>query len=173
MAVLIRRLERDDQPAAFDCGDSRLNDYLRRYAWQNQQRNQVGVTYVAVDDSQPRAVIGYYTLAAGSLPKIALRQAGGRALPYSDIPVILLGRLAVDRRFQSHGIGTFLLGDAISRALAVGSEIGCRGLVVDAYPAAVSWYAKFGFVRLGVTSPASPAQKMFLDLRTAAAARRR
>jgi ribosomal protein S18 acetylase RimI-like enzyme len=86
--------------------------------------------------------------------------------------VILLARLAVDRRFQHRGIGELLLLHAVDRAVAVGRQVGCRGVVVDAYPKAVSWYEKFGFVVLSSAGPKSPTRKMFLDLRSASAWRR-
>jgi predicted N-acetyltransferase YhbS len=82
--------------------------------------------------------------------------------------VILLARLAVDQRFQHRGIGELLLLDAIDRAVAVGRQVGCRGVVVDAYPKAVSWYEKFGFVALPGAGPESPTRKMFLDRRSTA-----
>ena len=172
MRLLIRQLEEDDQRAGFDCGDETLNDYLRRFAWQNQVRNQVGVTRVAVEGSHPRLILGYYTLASASISRERLVEAGCARLPYPEIPAILLARLAVDRRFQHRGIGELLLVHAVDRAVAVGRQVGCRGVVVDAYPKAVSWYEKFGFVTLPGAGPKSAAQKMFLDLRSASAWRR-
>jgi GNAT superfamily N-acetyltransferase len=169
--MLIRQLEEDDQRGSFDCGDHPLNNYLHRFAWQNQARNQVGVTWIAVDENHPKLILGYYTLAAGSVSRARLVRPGCSGLPYAEIPVVLLARLAVDRRFQRRGIGELLLLHAVDRALAVGCEIGCRCLIVDAYPNAVVWYERFGFIRLSGDRPESPTQKMSLDLRTAARAR--
>lgn len=76
MRLLIRQLEEDDQRAGFDCGDETLNDYLRRFAWQNQVRNQVGVTWVAVEGSHPRLILGYHTLASSSISRERLVEAG-------------------------------------------------------------------------------------------------
>jgi GNAT superfamily N-acetyltransferase len=170
--LLIRQLEEDDQRAGFDCGDETLNDYLRRFAWQNQVRNRVGVARVAVEGSHPRLILGYYTLASASISRARLGEAGCSPLPYPEIPVILLARLAVDRRFQHRGIGELLLVHAVDRAVAVGRQVGCRGVVVDAYPKAVSWYEKFGFLALPGARPKSATPKMFLDLRSASAWRR-
>ncbi|HZQ54389.1 MAG TPA: hypothetical protein VFB14_19460 [Bryobacteraceae bacterium] len=59
MALVIRRLEERDEVESFDCGDEPLNNYLKRHAWTNQQRNSIGATYVAVNDRAPK-VLGYF-----------------------------------------------------------------------------------------------------------------
>jgi hypothetical protein len=69
LAVTIRRLEEFDGTEAFDCGDEPLNNYLRRHAWINQQKSSIGVTYVAVDEAAPIAVLGYFTLATSGIPR--------------------------------------------------------------------------------------------------------
>jgi len=99
VAVLIRRLEERDEVAAFDCGDETLNNYLKRHAWANQQKSSIGVTYVALDEGAPLSVIGYFTLATASVPRDAFPKKYVRGLPPYDLPLILLARLAVDRRF--------------------------------------------------------------------------
>ncbi len=168
MALYIHRLEPTDEVGEFDCGDEALNDYLKRFAWQNQRRHSVGATYVAESVEAPRAVIGYHTLAAGSIPRNAFPSEIGRRLsPYPEIPVVLLARLAVDRRFQRRGIGESLLAHALDRALAVREQIGCRCIIVDAYQSAVRWYRQFGFVSIGGAPADAATQKMFLDLRVA------
>ncbi len=171
MPLYIRRLDEDDLRSHFDCGDEALNTYLARYAWQNQRRNRVGVTYVAVDEAQPNVVIGYSTVAVSSIPRassIELR----RLSPYADIPVVLLARLAVDRRFGGRRIGEALLIHAVNLALTLGESVGCRAVIVDAYPMAVSWYAKYGFRPIGGDPPQAATRKMFIDLRTVEKAKR-
>jgi GNAT superfamily N-acetyltransferase len=169
--LLVRRLEKDDLVNQFDCGDQALNDYLKRFAWQNQNRHSVGVTYVAAETEVPRAVIGYHTLASSSIPKASFPgNAGQRLSPYHDVPVVLLARLAVDRRFQQRGVGQTLLRHALELSLAVREQVGCRCVLVDAYPSAVPWYGRFGFVPIGGAPAGVPTQKMFLDLRTVEAA---
>ena len=106
MAVLIRRLEEPDQVELFDCGDEPLNNYLRRHAWANQQKSSIGVTYVAIEEGAPRTVLGYFTLATASVPRDAFPKKYVRGLPPYDLPLILLARLAVDRRFSGKGLGT-------------------------------------------------------------------
>jgi hypothetical protein len=58
--------------ASFDCGDADLNTYLRRYAWKNQEKYNVGVTYVCTDPPVSMAALGYYTLANASISKADL-----------------------------------------------------------------------------------------------------
>lgn len=174
MKVNIGRLDKDHERATFDCGDPELNKYLRLFAGQNQFKQFVGTTYVAVEQDQPFVILGYYTLAATSIPFSSVAELPNlRKLPYRDVPAVLLARLAVSRQFQKQGIGHQLLGDAIKRALQLTQVIGCRCLIVDAYPKAVGWYARFGIVPLGSDPAGSPACRMLLDLRTAALAVKR
>jgi len=67
--MVIRRLEEQDEVDGFDCGDGALNNYLKRHAWINQQKVSIGVIYVAMDESAPRNVLGYFTLAMASLSR--------------------------------------------------------------------------------------------------------
>ena len=165
--LLICRLQQRHVREQFDCGDAALNDYIRKYALQNQVRHQVGVTHVAIDESQQDLVIGYYTLAASCISRNVLPALSTISrLPYQDVPAILLGRLAVDARFRGRGVGETLLADALERASEFRQYVGCRCVIVDAYPEAARWYAKYGFVPIPGEPSNAPTQKMFLDLRT-------
>ena len=165
MAVLIRRLEEQDEVESFDCGDEALNNYLRQHAWTNQQKSSIGVTYVATDDAAPRSVIGYFTLATASAPRSAFPNKYVRGLPPYDLPLILLARLAVDRRFAEKGLGHALISEAFKIALRVADDVGCRCIVTDAYGNRVDWYGRYGFVALEGSAENGP-QRMFLDIRT-------
>jgi GNAT superfamily N-acetyltransferase len=74
--------------------------------------------------------------------------------------------LAVVKQLRGKGLGTQLLRDAIERTLAIGQNVGCRCIVVDAYPTALDWYKKFGFIVVNDPVSASSTYKMILDLRT-------
>jgi GNAT superfamily N-acetyltransferase len=165
MAVLIRRLEEPDEVESFDCGDEPLNNYLKRHAWENQERSSIGVTYVAADEAAPRSVIGYFTLATASVARDSFPKKHVRGLPPYDLPLILLARLAVDRRFSGRGLGHALISEALKIALRVSDDVGCRCMITDAYRGRVEWYARYGFVPLKGAAEGSP-QRMFLDLRT-------
>jgi GNAT superfamily N-acetyltransferase len=149
MPLRIRTLERSDVRAGFACGEPSLDVFLERYAWQNQRRHHLGVTYVAVDDAT-RRVVGYFTVAMAA---VAPSDAGERRAPgsYSHVPALRIARLAVDHRFQRTGIGSELLHAALRLALAESDRAGCGGVLVDALTEAVAFYARFGFEPLGVS----------------------
>ena len=167
MAVLIRRLEEHDEVEPFDCGDEPLSNYLKRHAWANQQKGSIsiGVTYVAVDEGAPLSVIGYFTLATASVPRDAFSKKYVRGLPPYELPLILLPRLAVDRRFSGKGLGHTLISEVFKTALRVADDVGCRCIITDAYRDRVDWYARYGFIALEGAAESGP-QRMFLDVRT-------
>jgi GNAT superfamily N-acetyltransferase len=169
VAIAIRRLREDDQVVGFDCGDEPLNNYLKRHAWTNQEKSSIGVTYVAVDEMAPGAILGYFTLATAGVQRDAFPKKYVRGLPPYELPLILLARLAVDRRFVGRGLGHNLLSEALRISLNVSQEVGCRCIVTDAYRDRIAWYAKYGFIPIEGASDAGP-QRMFLDLRTVRAA---
>jgi len=165
VAVLIRRLEEHDEVGHFDGGDDRLSNYLKRHAWQNQQTSSIGVTYVAIDEAAPRSVVGYFTLATASIPREAFPKKYVRGLPPYELPLILLARLAVDKRFSGKGLGHALISEAFKIALRVADDVGCRCIITDAYRDAIGWYARYGFVTLEGAAASGP-QRMYLDIRT-------
>ena len=128
--------------AAFNCGADSLNSFLRQYARQFNERN-IGVTWVAVADDDTTRVLGYYTLAAGALIPDEL-PAERIALP--QVPIMLLGRLAVDLQAQGRGIGQMLLMHALHHALYFSEHVGVYAVVVDALDEkAVKFYQQYGF----------------------------
>lgn len=169
MAVAIRHLEEFDDVESFDCGDEPLNNYLRRYAWTNQQKVSIGVTYVAIDEAASRTVLGYFTLATSSIPRDKLPKKHVRGLPPYDLPLILLARLAVDKRFSGRGLGHALISEAFKTILRVAEDVGCRCVITDAYRDKAGWYARYGFIPVEGAAHDGP-QKMFLDIRTIRAA---
>ncbi|WP_414834096.1 GNAT family N-acetyltransferase [Afifella sp. YEN Y35] len=93
-----------------------------------------------------RRVIAYYCLATGAVTRPDLPSRLRRDAP-SSMPMMVLGRLAVDRRFAGRQIGSSLLRDAMRRTLQASTIVGCRGLVVHAIEAsAAGFYAQYGFV---------------------------
>jgi GNAT superfamily N-acetyltransferase len=169
MAIVIRRLEERDEVESFDCGDDALNGYLKRHAWTNQAKSSIGVTYAAADDAAPRAMLGYFTLAMARARRDVFPKKYVRGLPPYDLPLILLARLAVDRRFAAKGLGHALISEAFRISLAAAAEIGSRCMVTDAYRDRVGWYARYGFVPIEGSADGGP-QRMFLDMRTMRAA---
>lgn len=146
--------------SAFDCGKPTLNDWLKRYAFANQQ-NDSARTYVALLTGK---VAGYYSLTAGSVLREESPARVAKGLAAHPIGVILLARLAVDRNEHGTGLGKMLLMDALKRASSAADTIGTRAILVHAIDAAAAaFYEKFGFE----TSPLDPKQLMLLmkDLR--------
>jgi len=127
---------------SFECGAPALNDYLRKYALQNH-KNRSARTYVTAKDNR---VVGYYTLAAGSVGREEVPDRVAKGLGRYPIPIILLARLAVDRTEQGKGLGSALLKDALLRALQAADLVGCRAELVHAKDqTAQAFYHKFDF----------------------------
>jgi GNAT superfamily N-acetyltransferase len=128
--------------SAFDCGAPALNEYLKKYALQNHQ-NQSARTYVT---TRGDLVVGYYTLAAGSVRREETPARVAKGLARHPVPIILLARLAVDREEQGKGLGAALLKDALLRAAQAADLIGCRAVLVHAKnQAAQAFYRRYGF----------------------------
>ncbi len=148
---------------AFDCGVPPLDDWLKRRA-RNNALSGASHTYVACAGTK---VVGYYALAAGS---VVLSTAPGRFrrnMP-DPVPVVVLGRLAIDRSQQGKGLGRALVRDASLRVLQAANIIGVRGMLVNA----ISHDARSFYEALGMTvSPIDPMTLMvtLADLRASLA----
>jgi GNAT superfamily N-acetyltransferase len=135
-------LSKSHDRGAFDCGVSALNEYLKLYALQNQKKDAAR-TYVATKDNR---IVGYYTLAYGSVACDEVPPSVQASLARYPIPVILLARLAVDLRERGQGVGAGLLKDALIRTLQAAEIAGLRAMLVHAKDdAAKSFYERFGF----------------------------
>ncbi len=165
MAVEVRRLEASDDRSEFSSGDSDLDRFLKKFAGQNQFRHHIGTTYVAVEDEH---ILGFATVSAGAIEVEDLPTEVAKGLPGYPIPILRLGRLAVDEIAKGRGVGKRLLCYVFFLALEISRQYGCVGLVVDAKPDAVSFYETFGFEPIDVLEGASPSRPaptaMFLAL---------
>ena len=134
--------------AAFDCGVTSLNEWLRRQALKNEIAG-ASRTFVVCDGA---TVIGYYALAVGSVIRQGAPGRVRRGMP-EPIPVVVLARLAVAPEWQGKGLGVGLLRDAILRTVAVSRQAGIRALLVHALSdEAKKFYLRYGFQE----SPANP-----------------
>lgn len=139
---VIEKLRRDHSLDSFDCGQDDLNRFLKRQAWNNQQSHSAQ-TYVLARDL---SVLGYYSLAAGSVRQEDATERVKKGLARHPIPVILLARLAVDASLQGKGVGPALLKDALLRAASAADTIGARALLVHAKDEkAKGFYEHFDF----------------------------
>ena len=148
-------LTADHQLNTFNCGETSLDEWLKRRALSNQS-NGASRTFVVVDESQ--LVMGYYALAAGAVHHQDATRSIRQNMP-DPIPVMVLARLAVDIRTQGMQLGAGLLRDAVDRSLAVAKNTGVRALLVHAlHERAKQFYLYFGF-------QASPVHSLTLMLR--------
>jgi GNAT superfamily N-acetyltransferase len=132
----------------FNSGTPPLDEWLKRRARQNEASG-ASRTYVIADG---RRVVGYYSLAAGSVLHEAATGRVRRNMP-DPVPVALLGRLAIDRQWQGRGLGAALLRDAVLRVVGAAGTIGVRALLVHAISdEAKAFYERWGF-RASVTDP--------------------
>ena len=138
-----RRLNPGETLEGFSCGVELIDNWANRHAPYAAKRG-TAVPYVCFTTSGE--VAGFYAISAYSIDRDAVRGGWLKRNAPAKIPVILLGMLGVDSRFQHQGLGWMLLQDAIKRALAVGRQIGSRALVVDPYDdVSRVFYQHFGF----------------------------
>ena len=126
----------------FECGEPVLDEWLKRRAMANQL-NGASRTFVVAD--QRNRVYGYYAMAAGAVSHQMASSSVRRNMP-DPVPVMVLARLAVDRRAQGVKLGASLLQDAVNRAVAVSQNAGVRALLVHAlHDHAKKFYEYYGF----------------------------
>lgn len=145
----IEKLRSDHPVEDFDSGRVELNRYLQRFAWQNQQAG-AAQTYVGVVGE---SLVGYYSLAVGHVTLEDAPERLKKGLVKHPIPIMLLARLAVDRRWHGQGVGSALLRDAMQRTLQAADIAGIRAFAVHAKDDdARRFYEHFDFI----PSPTDP-----------------
>lgn len=160
MKLTFKLLEKKFDKNTFDCGYNLLNDYLKKQARQDVDRD-LSACFVLVDEAD--VVNGYYTLSANSIKRDDFPENLLKKLPpsYPDLPAVLLGRLAVDKRLQGKGYGEILLIDALKRCYEISESLGTIAVIVDPIDEKVEkFYDRYGFILL----PTS--KKMFLPMKT-------
>ena len=143
MPLRIEPLTQVHDHSEFDCGNDNLNTYLKNHALHHIKLG-FGRTFVAVEDDDLR-IVGYHTIAPSS--------ANWQDFPISvaklAVPVLLLGRLAVDRTRQRDGIGRKLLRDSLKRAIEFAENNACFAVCLDAFnEEAKAYYSQYGFREL-------------------------
>lgn len=159
MKFKLELLEKFHNRERFDCGKELLNNYIKRQAKQDVKK-KLSVCFVLIDKSND--VKGYYTLSNSSIPQIDIPEEFSRKLPdsYSNIPVTLLGRLAIDKSIFRQGQGEYLLMDALKESYIVSKKVmGSIAVIVDPIDdEAISFYRKYDFILLPNSG------KMFLSM---------
>lgn len=133
-----------DSWKSFNCGVNELNEFLYRFARQNDDK-RIGKTFLAIEEEQ---VVGYFTICTAEIGFSELPVESIKSLPKYPIPVVRLARLTVDQKYQHHGVGEFLLKQAMLKILLVAQSVGVYAILVDAKQSAVSFYKRYGFIEL-------------------------
>lgn len=135
-----RPISHNDDLASFCCGEAELDHWLKTRALKNE--GKATRTYaLCIDDK----LAGFYSLAVGSISRELVSGSIRRNMP-EPIPVMLIARLAVDKKFHGRGIGMGLLRDALLRTVHVASIAGIRAVMVNALnDNAAGFYSHFGF----------------------------
>lgn len=135
----------------FECGELSLDSWLKKRALKNQTSDASRCFVIC----NGRVVIGYYSLSAGGIIHEAAPKAMRRNMP-DPLPVLLIGRLAIDKKYHNQGLGRALLRDAMLRAVHIASDTGVFAIMVHALSEqAKRFYLSSGFVE-------SPLQPMTL-----------
>lgn len=157
----IEILSKKHKKKEFECGKEMLDNYFHNQASQDIKR-KLSVCFVW-EDVESDLIQGYYTLSNNSIPLDIIPEKWKEKLPksYGFIPTTLLGRLAVDKRFQGKGVGAVLLVDALKRSYEVSENIGSYAVIVDPLDReAERFYEKYGFIKLPDSG------KMFIAMKT-------
>jgi GNAT superfamily N-acetyltransferase len=134
----VRRHDREQ----FDSGEPVLDEWLRRYAGQNRRRD-TAATWVIADANN--VVVAYASIAMTGIDRSAAPETLAKGSP-DPVPALLLGRLAVDRRYSRLGIGTTLVAHVLATAVDLNEKAACRAVVVTALTdKARTWWERLGF----------------------------
>ena len=156
--MISKVLEKNHNRKNFTCGIDELDNYLKQYANQDIKK-RLAVCYVIEDHKNE--VIGYYTLYSNSIDLSDIPENLAKSFKYSEIPVIIIGRLAIHQEYQGNKLGQSLLIDALKRIIEISALIGNHAVIVDPInEVAEKFYAKFGFISL------KSSKRMFLPIKT-------
>ncbi len=150
----ITLLQSGHERGQFDCGSEPLNVYLKHYALQNQKKGIVR-NYVSCRGMR---VVGYYSLAYGSVAQTGAPPAITKGIGKYPVPLMVLARLAVDLSEKGQGLGKALLKNAVLRTLQAADIAGLKAIFVQAKNSeAKEFYEKHGFI----ASPRDPLHLFF------------
>lgn len=161
MSQISEPLNSTHKKSDFSCGKEMLDTYIQKQANQDVKR-KLSACFV-INETETNLIKGYYTLSNNSVASEFIPEQIRIKLPrsYETIPTTLLGRLAIDDRFQGQGIGKLILIDALKRSYEISKTIGSFAVVVDPIDQeAENFYNKYGFIKLPDSG------KMFLPMKT-------
>lgn len=161
MDELILPLSKNHDRRSFSCGNTILDNYFPQQV--SQDVKSKSSTCFVIADKDNNLVKGFYTLSSAAISRDLIPPGYQKKFPrYKDLPVTLLGRLAVDEKFKKQGYGEILLIDALLKSLEVSeTAVGSIAVIVDPIDKeAKRFYAQYGFV------PLPGSGKMFLPMFT-------
>lgn len=133
---------------SFDCGDPAMNDFFQRYARQSHESG-AAKTFLAIDNADNKSILGFYSLAPGSLAYAYTPEIARRGLARHDVPGFRLARIATSLHCQGQGGGGQLLAAAARRCILAAAQVGGVVLIIDAKnDRAAQWYASYGALPL-------------------------
>ncbi len=159
--IMIELLHKKHNRNNFDCGNELLNNYLKNQAGQDVKR-KLAACFV-LSENETNNIQGFYTLSNNSIPLSSFPEQINKKLPksYTSVPTTLLGRLAIDKKYQGKGIGKILLIDALKRSFDNSQILGSFAVVVDPIDeVAERFYKKYDFIKLPESG------KMFIATKT-------
>ena len=159
MNYLATKLSSHHNRKNFNCGKAPLDNYIKTQVNQDIKR-KLAVCFIVADENSD--VKGYYTLSNASVPIDDAPESIKSKMPrgYTDLPVTLLGRLAVDNKSQGQKLGEQLLIDALARSFDLSATIASHAVIVDPIDAEASaFYRKYGFIPLD-------SGRMFIPMKT-------
>jgi predicted N-acetyltransferase YhbS len=153
-----RPLTAEDNRETFDYGRESINQWFRRHAWRNQE-SDVSRTNV-VCDINTGDVIGYVSLSAAQISRAFLPKSAQRNQP-DPLPAMLLGQLAIDRRYQGRGYARSLMWFALKTSIRFSKDIGCFAVLTHPLDDELRvFYQRFGFEDL----PYDPGRAMIVRI---------
>ncbi len=158
---MIELLDKKHNRIDFDCGKEFLNNYLKNQAGQDVKRKLSACFVLA--ENETNIIQGFYTLSNNSIPLSSFPEQIRKKLPgsYISVPTTLIGRMAIDKKFQRQGFGKILLIDALKRSFDNSQVIGSFAVVVDPIDKdAEMFYKKYDFIKLPDSG------KMFIATKT-------
>ncbi len=159
MSYLADKLLTKHNRKSFNCGNVLLDNYIKTQVNQDIRRKLAACFVVANEKDE---VKGYYTLSNDAIPMEDAPDDVKSKMPkgYRNLPVTLLGRLAVDEKSKGRGLGEQLLIDALKRSFDLSDTIASHAIIVDPIDEqAANFYKKYGFLRLD-------SGRMFLPMKT-------
>jgi len=142
----IEQITKQHDRKSFDCYVPELNNYLQKQAMQHA-KSGVSRTFVLINENND--IQAYYSLSMGSIDKSLLPKNLQKRFPHHPLPIVRLGRLAVDKNYQRQGLGKRLLVHSLKKCNLLSKEIGMVAVVIDAKDQqAKDFYLQFEFESL-------------------------